>query len=371
MEYQRLRAGIIGGGFITQAMHLPSLIELADRFEIVCLADPSQAAREALASRYRIAATFAGHEELLAAGLRLDALLVFSPGATHARVIMAALESGLHVFTEKPLCLVAKDAWEIARASERHDRIVQVGYMKRYDPAYEQLLASIGERDDVSLRLIDGVTYDPGLERFFAPAAMARSEDIPADFIAREREHAAEQAMRAVGASSAADIKLYVRIICDGLVHDVNVLHGVLSELGEPTPKVLDTAWWADGQALQTTLELSDGARCTPSFLQLQGLQDFREELRVHCADEIHVLRFPAPYIRHSPTRYDRTTERGGRSHVDRWESWTESFTAELIHFYDCVRLSRPCRTPPQQAACDLELLQQIFKANRREEASQ
>ncbi|MGA8355244.1 MAG: Gfo/Idh/MocA family oxidoreductase [Solirubrobacteraceae bacterium] len=362
MESNRLRVGIVGGGFITQVMHLPSLVGLADRFEIVGLADPSRSVREELAMRYRIETTSAGHEELLE-DTRPDALIVLSPGATHAEVIMTALETGVHVFTEKPLCLVAEDAWEITRASERTGRLVQVGYMKRYDPAYEQMLRTLAERRSGNVRLIDCVTYDPGLERFFAPAGTAHSDDISAPFKARAHEQRSDQARRAVGASSPEEIDVYVQIICDGLVHDVNVLGGVLSTLGEPQPQVIDTAWWAEGRGMQTTLELSDGARCTLSFLQLDGLQDFREELRVHFDDAVHVLRFPAPYLRNCPTVYECTSERNGRSHTDRWQSWTESFVAELTHFHDCVRLGHTCRTPPQQAACDLELLEQIFKA--------
>lgn len=361
-EGPRLRVGIVGGGFITQVMHLPTLMELADRFEVVGLADPSRVVREVLASRHGIPATFADHEQLLDR-VRPDALIVLSPGCTHADVIMTALEAGVHVFTEKPLCLAAEDAWEIARAAERVDRVVQVGYMKRFDPAYEKLLSTLGGKRDASVRLIECTTYDPGLERFFAPAAFVRGEDVPAAVRARARDSEAEQVARAVGASDADEIRIYVQVLCDTLIHDVNVLGGVLSALDEPRPRVLDTAWWAEGRALQSSLQLSDGARCTLNLLELPGLQDFREELRVHFDDAVHTIRFPAPYLRHCPTLYERTTERDGRSHTERWESWAESFVAELVHFHACVSNGRPCRTRPQQAAEDLELLAAVYKA--------
>ncbi|HEV7941419.1 MAG TPA: Gfo/Idh/MocA family oxidoreductase [Solirubrobacteraceae bacterium] len=361
MKEQRLRIGIAGGGFITQVMHLPSLMSLADRYEIVGLAEPSRAAREQLATSYGITATYAGHEELLE-DAQPDALIVLSPGFTHFEVISAALHAGAHVFTEKPLCLAAQDAWQIARTAEQEQRVVQVGYMKRYDPAYEQLLSTL-ETQDGAVRLIDGVTYDPGLERYFAPPAMTRGDDISDAFKARGREQRAEQAGRAVGASSDEEIYVYVTVLCDTLVHDINVLRGILSVLGEPEPQVVDSAWWAGGDGLTTTLELRDGARCGLNLLLLPGLQDFREELRIHFDDAVHRLRFPAPYLRHSPTVYERTGMKNGRSHTEGWESWTESFLAELIHFHDCVRLGEAPRTPPQQAAADLELLEQIFKA--------
>ncbi len=362
MDVQRLRIGIIGGGAITQIVHLPSLMELADHFEIVSIADPSPTVRVTLAARYGIPETFAEHRELLAHG-NVDAVFVLSPASTHFDVIIAALESGMHVFTEKPLCIAAEDAREIARVSERVGRIVQVGYMKRYDPAFEQLLSTLGSAPGTNVRLINGVTYDPGLERLFSPVAMARGDDIPTAFGVAAREREAEQVVRAVGDCSPADMRIYVQVLCDSLIHDVNIFNGILAALDEPSPAVLDTAWWADGRALSTTLELTDGARCTLSILELPHVRDFREEMRIHLDDAVHVLRFPAPYLRHCAASYELATAHGERSHVDRWESWTESFVAELLHFHDCVQCAGCCRTPAQQAAQDLELLERIFKA--------
>jgi predicted dehydrogenase len=370
VKTERLRIGIVGGGFITQVMHLPTLLGLADHFEIVGLADPSQVTRETLAARYGIPTTCDDHEELLSA-TNPDALIVLSPGSTHAEVIMASLKAGKHVFTEKPLCLVAEDAWQISSAAEAAGLVVQVGYMKRYDPAYEQLLTELSSHAGEGLRLIDCVTYDPGLERFFAPAAMAGAEDIPSAFKATARDREAEQAKRAVGAASPAEIRMYVQVLCDTLVHDVNILTGALSALNEPALKALETAWWAEDHVLSSSLELSSGARCRLSLLELPGLQDFREELRIYFDDAVHVLRFPAPYVRHAPTIYERTTSRKDRSHTERWESWTESFIAELIHFHGCVRGEQTCRTPPAQAAQDLELLAEIFGARKSASQSQ
>lgn len=365
MNGERLRVGIVGGGFVTQVMHLPTLVQLADRFEIVGLADPSKATREPLAMRYGIPATCGDHEELLSL-TRPDALIVLSPGSTHAEAIMAAIQVGTHVFTEKPMCLVAEDAWQIADAAERAGVVVQVGYMKRYDPAYEQLLKTLASDAGGELRLIDCVTYDPRLERFFAPAAMARGDDISSDFKTKAWDREADQVKRAVGAETPEEIRTYVHVLCDGLVHDVNILAGALSALNEPAPKALDT-WWADGHVLSSWLKLRSGARCKLSMLELQGLQDFREEMRIYFDDAVHTVRFPAPYVRHAPTLYERTTAREGRSHSERWGSWTESFVAELIHFHACVNGEQTCRTPPAQAAQDLELLAEIFRARKAE----
>jgi len=70
----------------------------------------------------------------------VDAVLVTSWGPTHEEYVLASIEAGKPVFCEKPLadtqeaCLRIIDA-EVATGR----RLVQVGYMRRYDPAYRAL----------------------------------------------------------------------------------------------------------------------------------------------------------------------------------------------------------------------------------------
>ena len=70
----------------------------------------------------------------------LDAIVVCSPAGTHAEVVLAALDAGLHVFVEKPMCITLADADAIVAARDRAGQVVQVGTMKRYDPAVEAML---------------------------------------------------------------------------------------------------------------------------------------------------------------------------------------------------------------------------------------
>ena len=54
--------------------------------------------------------------------------------------MLAALDAGLHVFVEKPMCITLADADAIIAARDRAGKVVQVGTMKRYDPAVEAML---------------------------------------------------------------------------------------------------------------------------------------------------------------------------------------------------------------------------------------
>ncbi len=61
---------------------------------------------------------------------RLDAaaIVIVTPNHVHAPIAIAALEAGLHVICDKPLCTSAADADGIQKAAARADRIVGLTY---------------------------------------------------------------------------------------------------------------------------------------------------------------------------------------------------------------------------------------------------
>jgi len=134
-----VRVGVVGGGLVAQAEHIPYLTGMRDRLSVEALAEPSLTVREALGARYGIAGLHSDHRALLDAG-DLDAVVVCSPAGTHAEVVLDALAAGLHVFVEKPMCITLEDADAIVAARDQAGKVVQVGTIKRYDPAVEAML---------------------------------------------------------------------------------------------------------------------------------------------------------------------------------------------------------------------------------------
>ena len=197
---------------------------------------PSRAAtvREALGARYGIAGLHADYRALLDAG-GLDAVVVCSPAGTHAEVVLAALDAGLHVFVEKPMCITLADADAIVAARDRAGRVVQVGTMKRFDPAYERLLAELPDRPP-SLRYISVVVNDPEFEPFFAPGEIVRGNDVPADVIEATRRGESEQVEAAVGSGAPDVVRAFSESFLGSMIHDLNVVHGALERMGEPLP---------------------------------------------------------------------------------------------------------------------------------------
>jgi myo-inositol 2-dehydrogenase/D-chiro-inositol 1-dehydrogenase len=105
----------------------------------VALSDPDLGRAEA-------AAEAAGARRIVADGLTLiddpdvDAVLVASPDPTHADFVLACLARGKPVLCEKPLAPRAEDCLRVVRAElELGRRLVQVGFMRRFDPFYGHL----------------------------------------------------------------------------------------------------------------------------------------------------------------------------------------------------------------------------------------
>jgi predicted dehydrogenase len=77
----------------------------------------------------------------------LDVVAVATPDHLHTEVILAALERGTHVITEKPMCLDMKEADQIIALARKKQRVVAVDMHKRYDPDHLRI------RDDIKNRI--------------------------------------------------------------------------------------------------------------------------------------------------------------------------------------------------------------------------
>jgi predicted dehydrogenase len=360
-----VRVGVVGGGLIAQAEHLPYLSSLRDRFSIAALAEPSLTVREALAARYGIGVVHSDHRSMLDAG-GLDAVVVCSPHGTHAEVVLAALNSGLHVFVEKPMCITLADADAILAARDRTRKVVQVGTMKRYDPAVEAMLDALPDSAD-HLRYVSVVVNDPEFEPFFEPGEIVRGNDVPRELIDKTRREESEQVEHAVGSGDEDVVRAFSESFLGSLLHDLNVVHGMLEHMGEPLPaQVVAGGWWNEGRAVYGALRLQNGARVDGAWIQLLETFEYRETIQFMFAEEVHSLEFPSPWLKQYPTIYRRSRPDGRTNDVYIVKSYDEAFRRELLHFHDCIVDGTPCRTPPEGARLDIDVLTQMFLAASR-----
>jgi myo-inositol 2-dehydrogenase / D-chiro-inositol 1-dehydrogenase len=67
----------------------------------------------------------------------VEAVVIASPDPTHAELVLECLRLGKPVLCEKPLATSPEEALSIVEAeAERGERLVQVGFMRRYDPQH-------------------------------------------------------------------------------------------------------------------------------------------------------------------------------------------------------------------------------------------
>jgi len=359
----RVRIGVVGGGVVAQAMHIPNLSALPDRFELVGLAEPSETVRTALGARYGIRGLHADHRALIEAG-GLDAILVASPAGTHVAVVLDALAAGFHVFVEKPMCITLADADAIVAGRDAAGKVVQVGTMKRYDPAVERLIEELPE-SAADLRYVSVVVNDPEFKPFFDAGDLVVGTDVPPEVVAAGRAAESAQVEAAVGSAEPDVIRAFSDHFLGSVLHDLNVVHGVLERLGEPMPPaVVSGDWWHDGRAVAGSIRLANGARGDLVWVQTLDTFEYRETISFFFGDSVRTLTFPSPWLRQFPTVY-RRSEADGRTNVARVAtSYSESFVRELVHFHECVANGAVCRTPPEQARVDIDVLTRMFLAS-------
>ncbi|MEE2834140.1 MAG: Gfo/Idh/MocA family oxidoreductase, partial [Candidatus Latescibacterota bacterium] len=78
---------------------------------------------------------FSDYRQMLA-DVELDAVQISTPHTTHFEQIMACLDKGLHVLTEKPMVCTVEHAHQVIAKAEQADRILMISYQRHLQPAY-------------------------------------------------------------------------------------------------------------------------------------------------------------------------------------------------------------------------------------------
>ncbi|MBT2416259.1 Gfo/Idh/MocA family oxidoreductase [Streptomyces sp. ISL-22] len=132
-----VRVGVIGAGWIGKE-HIRRLTHTVTGARVTAVTD-IDAARAEEAAAPAGARVLPDGAALIAAD-EVDAVLVTSWGPTHAEHVLNAIAAGKPVFCEKPLATTAEDCLMIIEAETAHGRrLVQVGFMRRYDAGYRQM----------------------------------------------------------------------------------------------------------------------------------------------------------------------------------------------------------------------------------------
>lgn len=352
----RLRLGIIGAGTISQVEHIPNAVRLSQKFDVRGVADPSAISRRFISDTYGIP-TVESVDQLLQ--IPLDAVIVGSPDPLHHEQVLTALGAGLHVFCEKPLCYGVEDIDEIASAQKKAGKVVQVGYMKRFDPNYQAAIAHMPAPAQ-KLRYISVEVNDPDAWPFIRHHVHNRGTDIPAALVEDARAKQSMQVKRAVKADlDRVAFRGFTTAYCSSLVHDVNAVHGLLDALSIPDGDVVGAQIFAGGDGGQGAVRLLGGqAMWNMCHLTVPALADYRERISLYFDDAILELEFPSPWLNHQPTRLTIKTSEGHElKETEIRAGFEEAFINELEGFWDACVNGAQVRNPVSDARRDQALL--------------
>jgi predicted dehydrogenase len=127
-----IKVAVVGLGKMGLSHH--AMINAHPEVEMVGICDSSSYVLGVL-KKYTGVATYNDFDAMLEK-VDLDAVVIATPSSSHARMVRAALDRGLHVFCEKPFTLSAQDAEELAALSREKDLVTQVGYHNRFVGAF-------------------------------------------------------------------------------------------------------------------------------------------------------------------------------------------------------------------------------------------
>ena len=151
-----VKVGVIGIG--NMGWNHARVLSLLRDAELVGVADPDSA-RGALAKEQFGCEWFENYNALIS---EVEAVCIAVPTLLHHPVGMACLQAGVHVLIEKPIAASEQEARELIAAAEQADRLLQVGHIERFNPAFRELLNVVANEEVV---VLEGRRHSPHADR--------------------------------------------------------------------------------------------------------------------------------------------------------------------------------------------------------------
>ena len=129
--------------------------------QLISVVDPMEGRAEQFAKQFGIEHWTKNPDEVFE-DPHIDAVIIVTPTSTHADMIQRAARNGKAIFVEKPLTQSLEEADEIIQTIKQYNVICQVGFMRRFDPAYAEAKRRIEAGDIGKPIYFKGITRDAG-----------------------------------------------------------------------------------------------------------------------------------------------------------------------------------------------------------------
>jgi len=170
-----LTIGFLGGGPVTQAIHLPVLATLGDRWRVAKVMDVDSMTAQAVAGRCGAQGVTSPND--IINDPAIDVVAVCSPNGFHAEQVIAACRAGKKaVLCEKPLAVSREEGAQILAVARQTGTTIMVGTMHLYDPGF---------RAGLDAWTATGDTVQSVKSRIFLPANSIftdyATQEVPSD----------------------------------------------------------------------------------------------------------------------------------------------------------------------------------------------
>lgn len=159
---QEFRVGVVGAGMMG-ADHVKRITSTISGARVSAIVDPDEARLAAALENAPGAVGYTRIEDALEAGA-VDGVLIATPGFLHEQVLLPSLSAGLPILCEKPLTPDPESSWRILEAEQATGRhLIQVGFMRRFDPEYRQLRDLVDAEDAGELLMLRCAHRNPAV----------------------------------------------------------------------------------------------------------------------------------------------------------------------------------------------------------------
>jgi predicted dehydrogenase len=353
-----IRIGIVGCGEVVQTIHLPSLSMLPELFQVTALCDVSSSVVNGVGDQWNVGSRYLDYRDLVASD-EVDAVLVTSPHAYHAAVTLAAIAAGKHVLVEKPMCITLREADEIIAAQGRAAVTVQVGYMRRYAPAFVQACQLVRELPEIRYaRVRDFIGQNALIIN--QTSRVLRGRDIPVEVIEEGSRLQSTLIAEAIGDASPMLQRAYLRLL--GLSsHDLSAMRELL---GMPRG-VLYAACRPNGYM---SAAFDYGDYVCQFETGVDTIPRFDGCLEVFGPENVLRVDYDTPYVRNLPIRLTILEANGQGGTLERTihPAWGDPFVVEWQAFHANVSGGCAPKTSPEDFRRDLELFEAMIAHMRK-----
>lgn len=157
---KKIKIGAIGLGRLGH-QHAKNIAFRIPNGELSAICDMNEDLLNKVCDEWNVPYRYTDYDQMIQ-NEELDAVVITSPSFLHTSQIAAALEKGLHVFSEKPLGTTVEECKVAEEAVEAHPELVfMLGFMRRYDPSYAYAKAKIDAGEIGKPILFRGYSQDP------------------------------------------------------------------------------------------------------------------------------------------------------------------------------------------------------------------